>query len=92
MDSAEFKSGLIDLHKRLGELEEAARKLQNQNFADIVASGRARVLQLTEHADLERVHAEMYPAVESNKQQAAELFKQDGATGGGEPLPQGNTA
>lgn len=58
MDEYEKKSanehlgkGLQGLADHLTELEGSARKLQNQNFADIVVHARSRICQLIEHAD-----------------------------------------
>lgn len=51
----ELKNGLHVLHEHLGELEDAARGLENQNFADILKNARGKLQQLTEHADLEAV-------------------------------------
>lgn len=55
MTKDDLKNGLANVHDRLGELETRARKLQNQNFADIVAGAKGRVQQLMEHPDLENV-------------------------------------
>lgn len=54
----DLKNKLNDILEHLEELEAAARKLVNQNFADIVKSAKGRVQQLTEHPDLEAVHKE----------------------------------
>lgn len=43
------------LHSHLGELENAARKLPNQNAADIIKAARGRFAQLAEHPDIEKV-------------------------------------
>jgi hypothetical protein len=42
--------------EKLGELETAARKLLNQNFADLIAKARGALMQANEHPDLDRVH------------------------------------
>lgn len=55
----DLKEQLKGFAARLEELESHARKLTNQNFADIVASAKGRVLQLTMHPDVEAVHAQM---------------------------------
>lgn len=55
----DLKEQLKGFAARLEELESHARKLTNQNFADIVASAKGRVLQLTQHPDVEAVHAQM---------------------------------
>lgn len=59
MTLEDLKGGLASVRERLAELETEARKLENKNFADIAASAKGKVHQLTEHPDLERVHAEM---------------------------------
>lgn len=46
-----LKQALEETALRLENLETAARKLQNQNFADIVKAARSRVVQLTQHPD-----------------------------------------
>lgn len=53
------KEGLDHMRQALTELEASARKLQNQNFADIVQSAHRRVTQLSEHPDLEAVHEQL---------------------------------
>jgi hypothetical protein len=53
------KQGFAKLHEDLAELETAARKLTNQNFADIVAGAKGRIHQLANHPDLELVQREM---------------------------------
>lgn len=53
------KEGLDHMRQALTELEASARKLQNQNFADIVQSAHRRVTQLSEHPDLEAVHDQL---------------------------------
>lgn len=54
-----LKNALNDIMKHLEELEAAARKLVNQNFADIAATAKGRVQQLCEHPDLELAHKEL---------------------------------
>lgn len=51
----DFKASIEQLHRSLGELEDAARKLPNQNAADLIKSARGRIAQLVEHPDLEAV-------------------------------------
>jgi hypothetical protein len=55
----ELKARLAEIEKNLGELEAAARKLRNQNFADVAKSASGRVQQLSAHPDLELVHKEL---------------------------------
>lgn len=59
MTKDDMKNGLASVQAELAKIEVAARKLQNQNYADIVASARRRVTQMLEHHDLDAVHAEM---------------------------------
>lgn len=49
---SDLKNELEQLFDKLKGLEERARKLKNQNLADIATSARAKVQQLSEHADL----------------------------------------
>lgn len=51
----EIKRGLQSTFDSLKELEARARKLQNQNLADIAASAHGRVRQLMDHPDTELV-------------------------------------
>lgn len=55
MTKNDLLNGLSDIHGKLSDLESEARKLQNQNLADIAASAKNKVQQLTEHPDLERI-------------------------------------
>lgn len=70
----DLKSRLGDFEKALEELEASARKLRNQNFADIVKSAKARVQQLQDHPDLHLAQKEM-----SGPEQFPPV--------GGEPMP-----
>jgi hypothetical protein len=49
---SELKNDLQQLFDKLKGLEERARKLKNQNLADIAASAHGRVKQLCDHPDL----------------------------------------
>lgn len=51
----DFKPSIEHLHRSLGELEDAARKLPNQNAADLIKSARGRIAQFMEHPDLDAV-------------------------------------
>lgn len=51
----DFKASIEQLHASLGGLEDAARKLPNQNAADLVKAARGRVAQLIDHPDLDAV-------------------------------------
>lgn len=55
----DLKRELSSLTDRLDELEAAARKLRNQNYADVVKSAKGRVQQLADHPDLHLVQKEM---------------------------------
>lgn len=55
MTRSEITAGLQNTMDSLKELEERARKLQNQNLADIAKSAWGRVEQLLGHADIELV-------------------------------------
>jgi hypothetical protein len=50
-----LKTDLEHTIANLTGLEDAARTLKNQNFADIVLSARGRLSQLTEHPDIDTV-------------------------------------
>lgn len=50
-----LKQSLEETALHLEKLEAAARKLQNQNFADIVQAARRRTVQLTQHPDVDAV-------------------------------------
>lgn len=98
----DLKEGLSGFLSKLEELETAARKLPNQNFADVTASAKGRVQQLIDHADLELVHKEMF-GVEEQTQSKPQSAEEQPPTGpaltrgtafippvGGEPLNFGN--
>lgn len=51
----ELRNSLMALYKHLGELAPAADKLDNKNFADILAGARRRIEQLAEHPDADKV-------------------------------------
>ena len=50
-----MKNAILEMRDKLAGLETEARKLQNQNFADIVASAKGKLHQLTEHPDLDLI-------------------------------------
>jgi hypothetical protein len=52
---SDLKNAIQHMVDVLKGLEERARKLQNQNLADVAAAAHGRVAQLTEHADLHLV-------------------------------------
>lgn len=52
---SDLKNNIKNVLQQLRGVEERARKLKNQNLADIVTSACARVEQLSEHPDLELV-------------------------------------
>lgn len=51
MDKNELKTDLQGFFDKLKALEERARKLANQNLADIAASAHGKIKQLIEHPD-----------------------------------------
>jgi len=55
---------LEDMHTALKELESHARKLPNQNFADIVKSAHGKVHQLVHHPDIDVVHKQITGATD----------------------------
>lgn len=52
---SDLKSSLQHIFDELKALEERARKLKNQNLADIALSAHSRIKQLSDHPDLELV-------------------------------------
>lgn len=52
---SELKTDLLKIRDMLKELEDRARKLKNQNLADIAASAHGRVKQLLDHPDTDLV-------------------------------------
>ena len=71
---------LHQMRDALGELEASARKLKNQNFADLIAKAKGALHQASEHPDLPRVHAQM----EADERGDTEPLQYDAVTG--EPL------
>lgn len=49
----DVRNSFQELHDHLAEFETSARKLKNQNLADIVKSGMAKISQAIDHPDLE---------------------------------------
>lgn len=47
------RNSFQELHDHLAEFETSARKLKNQNLADIIKSGMAKISQAIGHPDLE---------------------------------------
>jgi hypothetical protein len=50
---SDLKSNLQGILDELKKVEERARKLENQNLADIVSSAHGKIKQLCDHPDLE---------------------------------------
>lgn len=73
----DLKDGLGRMHSALSEVEEAARKLQNQNFADIVQMAKRRVEQLVEHPDVDLVHKELEGEHPRGEQSSNSFDKKD---------------
>jgi len=55
----DVKAGLAHVIDRLRELEARARKLDNQNFADLIKGAFGRLMQASEHPDLPEVQERM---------------------------------
>jgi hypothetical protein len=53
------RAGLEHMRHALTELEAAARKLQNHNFADLIKGAHGRLSQASEHPDLEKVSEQL---------------------------------
>ncbi len=83
---SDLKSALQDVVNKLKGLETRARGLKNQNLADIVASAHGRVVQLSDHPDLELVDERKDQAHEGNplyvapatKDEAIDRMRKDG--------------
>ncbi len=79
---SELKSKFESLSNELKGLEDRARKLKNQNLADIATSARAKVQQLSEHPDLglldEKKDAEFDPKAPTTKEEAISRMNADG--------------
>jgi hypothetical protein len=52
---SDLKNAIQDFLNKMKALEERARKLKNQNLADVAASAYGRIKQLGDHADLHLV-------------------------------------
>jgi hypothetical protein len=65
MQIEDFQGALRAMHGRLVELEASARKLPNQNFADILKSSHGRLSQLVDHPQLAEVHAQFAADLEA---------------------------
>lgn len=85
---SDLKNNLQNVLNGLRGLEERARGLKNQNFADIAASAHGKVRQLSEHPDLELVDERKDQAHPDNpvyvapatKEEAISRMHADGAT------------
>lgn len=55
----DLKAELGHVQERLAELEASARKLPNQNFADLIKSAHGRLAQASEHPDLDTAGAQL---------------------------------
>lgn len=66
--------GLAHLHESLGEVETAASKLKNQNFADLIKAARGRLSQAMEHADLPEVDKILSADPRANEHKAGAPF------------------
>lgn len=73
----DLKDGLSKVIDTLKDIEAEARKLTNKNLADVIASGRLRLEQATEHPDVD-----MQPGDEQHglpSEPAAPAFNDPGA-------------
>lgn len=87
----DLKEGLKHLEDQLNELEQSARGLENQNFADIIKSAGNKIRQAQEHPDVDKVGELLQPPappVSHEGMQPAEtqpaLMPFPGAEGSGE--------
>lgn len=67
MNGEHLKTNLVSMQTALGELEASARKLENQNFADLIKHASGRLAQATEHPDLDLVAAQAGEDMEANQ-------------------------
>lgn len=79
----DLKQGLAGLQAHLAELEASARKLPNQNFADLIKAAGGRLAQASEHPDLEAVGEQLRADLHGNQEQEELKFS---------PGPQGGPA
>lgn len=77
----DFKSALSHVHEQLGELETSARKLENQNFADLIKHARGRLSQALEHPDLEAAGEQLDTDMRADKGPEFPFGGATGATG-----------
>jgi hypothetical protein len=76
---SDLRNNLQNVFNELKGLEERARKLKNQNLADVAASAHNRVKQLCDHPDLELVDEKKdQAAAPANKDEAIERMRVDG--------------
>jgi hypothetical protein len=78
---SDLKNSLQRVFNELKGLEERARKLQNQNLADIATSARGRIKQLCDHPDLELVDEkkdQTATAGPATRDEAIERMRADG--------------
>jgi hypothetical protein len=74
---ADLKNTLQSMFDVLKGVEERARKLKNQNLADIAASAHGRVKQLIDHPDTELVDERKDQAHEGNPLYVAPATKDE---------------
>jgi hypothetical protein len=81
---SETKSSLQRTLDELKVLEERARKLKNQNIADVIAAAYGRLKQLGDHPDLDRLDdkpasaGEFDPKAPTTKEEAIDRMRKDG--------------
>lgn len=63
----DLKRGLEGMHEGLAELESLARKLPNQNIADVLKSAMAKLLQASQHPDLDKVAEQLHKEAEAER-------------------------
>jgi hypothetical protein len=74
---SDLKNKLQNVFNELKGLEDRARKLKNQNLADIAASAHGRVKQLCDHPDLELVDERKDQAHAGNPVYVAPVTKEE---------------
>lgn len=82
----DLKQALSHIQAHLAELETAARKLPNQNFADLIKAAGGRLAQASEHPDLEAVGEQLRADLHGNQEQEELKFPAPGVGSDGLPL------
>lgn len=94
----QFKNALIEVKRASTHLANAAAQLKNQNLADIIKSGVAKIQQAIEHPDVDAVSEEHADAAHEAMMQEGQPTafdpnaKQSAAFPGTDAKPQGSAS